>query len=360
LTDTGSIPGMISSAAVDVALYFLTFLIVGGILLSYHWQMALLCFTLIPVHIVILILFHRPVRKWSMLLRAEGESVSGDVVEHFSGIRLIRSLGTEEGEQKRLADRLDTLRNWSVRSSLLGKSSSMASNVIANFWSFFVLWYGGHQVISGQLTAGQLIAFLMLLLRMLAPVSGITYLLLGFQDTIVGIARVYEVLDTKPEILEAEHPVKLEHVEGKLEFRNIYFEYEPGQPVIRGVNFTIEPGRTVALVGRSGAGKTTLASLAARFYDPTEGEILLDDINLKNIRIKQLRKSVAVVLQEDFLFSGTIHENLTARERNIPDEKVLQAARTARVDEFAERPGYPAGSGKGLPWHGRCCVILKY
>lgn len=336
-SDTAAIPGAVSGMVVDFFLYLLTFIIVGAILLFYQTRLALFCFTLIPIHIATLIFFHKPVRRWSERLRRESESVSGDIIEQFGATRLIRSLGTEEVEHQRLASRLDTLRQWGVRSSLLGKSSTLAANTIANFWSFFVLWYGGHQVIQGAMTPGELVAFLMFLLRLLAPVSGITYLLLGFQDTIVGIRRVYEVLDASPDVIETKDALELKQVEGRIEFQNVSFEYDAGDEVLHRLSFEVKPGERVALVGRSGAGKTTVANLLARFYEPTHGQILIDGVDIRRIRLNCLRSMMGLVLQQDFLFSGTISDNIVCRMEGVSREEVLAAAQAAYVDEFARK-----------------------
>ncbi|MBE7558686.1 ABC transporter ATP-binding protein [bacterium] len=337
LSDTAAVPGAVTSAVVDFTLYLLTFAIVGGILVYYQPKLTLFCFLLIPVHIATLVAFHGPVRRWSMKLRRESESVSGDLIELFGATRLVRALGTEGKEHDRMADRLDLLRRWSVKSNLLVKSSNLGANTVANFWSFFVLWYGGRLVMAGDMKVGELMFFLMLLLRLLSPISGITYLFLGFQDTIVGIARVYEVLDMPEDTPECGEPVDLPVVEGRVEFRSVTFAYPSGQEVLHDLSFRIEPGETVALVGRSGAGKTTVANLLARFYDPQSGAVLLDGVDLRRLSRTCLRRSIGLVLQQDFIFSGTIYDNIVCRLPGVSREEVMAAARAARVDEFAER-----------------------
>ncbi len=337
LADTAAIPGAVTSAVVDFTLYLLTFGIVGAILFYYQPRLTLFCFLLIPVHIATLVAFHGPVRRWSMKLRRENESLSGDLIEQFGATRLIRALGTEAAEHERMARRFDVLRQWSVKSSLLGKSSNLAANTVANFWSFFVLWYGGRLVMGGDMKVGELMFFLMLLLRLLSPISGITYLFLGFQDTIVGIARVYEVLDMREDVPECGEPVDLATVEGRVEFRNVGFAYPTGEEVLHDLSFRMQPGETIALVGRSGAGKTTVANLLARFYDPQSGAVQLDGVDLRRLSRACLRRSIGLVMQQDFIFSGTIYDNIVCRHEDVSREAVLAAARAARVDEFAER-----------------------
>ena len=170
--------------------------------------------------------------------------------------------------------------------------------------------------------------------RLYGPASGLTNLVLGFQDNLVGLRRVYEIFDTAPHISDNKNLYLLQSVKKYIQFDNVSFSYGTYGMVLKNVNFSVKAGTTVALVGRSGAGKTTLVNLIARFYEPTSGSIFIDGYDISKIQLKSLRQQIGVVLQDPFLFSGTIKENITYGRQKATSEEVIKAAKAANIHEF--------------------------
>ncbi len=181
-----------------------------------------------------------------------------------------------------------------------------------------------------------LVAFLAYVTRFFQPIRTLTQFYNQLQAATAGAEKVFELLDEPVTLTEAAHPLTLSHVRGEVEFRDVTFSYGR-EPVLQDVSFHAAPGEMIAMVGHTGAGKTTVASLLARFYDPVEGEVLLDGVDLRELSFKTLRSSVALVLQDNFLFSGTIADNIRYSRETATDAEVIAAARVANADEFIER-----------------------
>jgi subfamily B ATP-binding cassette protein MsbA len=206
-----------------------------------------------------------------------------------------------------------------------------------------VLWFGSRMVITGQLTPGELIAFVLYTFVVSGGIGGMSELYGQFQQAIGATRRVFELLDTIPNIRDPESPLPLENVTGRVEFRDVHFAYEDERtlPVLRGVNINARSGEVIALVGPSGAGKSTLVSLIPRFYDVTSGAILVDGKNVGDVRLKDLRGAIGLVPQETTLFAGTIRENIAYGKLDGTDEEVVGAARAAHAHEFISE--FPQG-----------------
>jgi ABC-type multidrug transport system fused ATPase/permease subunit len=199
-----------------------------------------------------------------------------------------------------------------------------------------VIAYGGWLLLQGQTTLGVLVAFLAYITRFFQPVRTLTQFYNQMQAATAAAEKVFELLDEPVTIREAEHPVSLVHVQGDVEFRNVGFSYGR-EPVLEDVSFHARPGEMVALVGHTGAGKTTIASLLSRFYDPVDGAILLDGYDLRDISFQTLRSTIGLVLQDNFLFSGTIADNIRYARPRASDEEVVAAAKVANAHDFIQR-----------------------
>jgi subfamily B ATP-binding cassette protein MsbA len=198
-----------------------------------------------------------------------------------------------------------------------------------------VLWFGGREVLAGRLTPGGLISFLFYLTILTGPLQSLANIYGSFQRALGGAARVFEVLDTPPSIVDAPDAYELPPVRGRVEVRDLWFQYSPDRPdVLRGVSLVAEPGETVAIVGPSGAGKTTLASLLPRFYEASKGDILVDGHDIARVTTESLRNSMAIVPQEATLFGGTVRENIAYGREGATDDEIEHAAVAANAHEF--------------------------
>jgi len=276
--------------------------------------------------------------------RLQDELAGSTVVseEVLQNIRVVKSFAREDFEIERygrsvlnsVAAALRMLRIRSVFGAFIG---FLGFSAIA-----LILWFGGREVFAGRLSAGDLIAFLIYGLTVAASVGTLVGLYANFQESIGASQRVFELIDTAPQLLDSPTAVSLPPVQGKLSFRQVHFGYEDEQHVLRGVSFEVEPGEIVALVGPSGAGKSTIFNLIPRFYDPTQGSILMDGIDLRQIRQRNVREQIAIVPQETILFGGSVEENIRYGRLQATASEVADAAQAANAAGFiAELPeGY--------------------
>ena len=200
-----------------------------------------------------------------------------------------------------------------------------------------IIWYGGHLEASGFLTIGTLVAFIQYSERFFRPISDLSEQYTILQSAMAASERIFNLLDTQPATTSPEIPAAASVTHGAIEFRNVHFSYKTGEPVLQDISFKVAPGETVAVVGSTGAGKSTIISLLCRFYDIQEGEILLDNVNISDYDLQGLRRSIGVVLQDVFLFSGRVDENIRLRNETIMDEQIHRAAEIVHASEFIQK-----------------------
>jgi ATP-binding cassette subfamily B protein len=213
--------------------------------------------------------------------------------------------------------------------------------VLASIAMALVVWYGGARALMDQVTFGVLLAFIQYVRQFFNPIRGLSEKYNTLQSALASSERIFDVLDTPKEVQEADNPKPLKKVKGEIEFRNVWFRYnEGGELILRDVSFKASPGELLAVVGATGAGKTTIINLLMRYYDIEKGEILLDGVNIREISLKDLRSHFGLVLQDNALFSGTILENITLGNKNITRQQVIKAAREVEAHRFIEKlPG---------------------
>src|ERR1041385_5756112 len=227
-------------------------------------------------------------------------------------------------------------------------SCSACGGLAVSIGTAAVVWVASHQVLSGKLTIGDILIFLAYLGMLYQPMNTFSQSASVIQSATAQLRRVFEIIDAAPDIRDRPNATTLKSVRGEVEFRNVGFEYEAGRAVLSKLNLHAKPGHVIAIVGRTGAGKTTMASLLLRFYDPTSGQILLDGTDLRNLRLAWLRQQVSVVLQDPILFSTTIAENIGFGLPGATQQQIEQAARRAQADEFIRKipEGYNAMLGE--------------
>ncbi len=258
------------------------------------------------------------------------------VTESLGGVRVVKGYHAEEREEKVFSGGVQRLLENVLKTLTATSLMSLSASVLMGLVSAMVFLLGGRQVISGGLTPGTFVSYTIFLGLLVAPVVQIVAYGTQVTEALAGLERTREILNEKPEDETPDRDTVIERIQGRVLFEHVDFAYEPGKPVLYDVNFQAEPGTVTALVGPSGAGKSTIIGLIAAFYTPTSGRVLVDGIDLAKVKLESYRTQLGVVLQETFLFDGTIRENVAFARPEAGEGEILAACRIARVDEFAE------------------------
>ncbi len=350
LYDVDYFQGFVTQVAQGFLLNLMLVLGIGGMLFFMNWKLALLVLLPIPFVVVGTTFFWRHIypryyRVW------DSQSKTAQLLSGLlSGIRLVKSFGQEQREQQRFSGAAAYLQE--SRRSL--ETSVATFNPIMGFvfgLGGLIIWYaGGRQVLETHISLGTLMAFFGYMGMFYGPISALSM----FSNWVTGFLsagqRVFEVLDATVVVTEHDNPVRVPSMKGGIEFRNVTFGYDPYTPVLKNVSFTIEPGQFVGVVGKSGSGKTTLVNMLCRFYDPQEGQILVDGVDVREMSQADLHRHVALVLQEPFLFRASIADNIAYGRPDASPQAIMDAARAANAHDFIARR--PAAYDTKLGEHG--------
>jgi len=280
----------------------------------------------------------RPIFRERSKINAE---VSGRLTESLSGVRVVKGYHAESREHDVFTKGVHRLLDNVLRSLTTMSMMSLSTSVLGGVVGALIMLVGAREVLAGKITVGQFMSYTLFLGFMIAPVFQVVGIGTQLTEAVAGLERTREVLDERPEDEDPRRMVTLPDIEGELAFDNVSFSYDPGKPVLQQVSFCSEPGTVTALVGSSGSGKSTIIGLVAAFHVPLEGRVLVDGVDLATVRLDSYRTRLGVVLQESFLFDGTIRENVAFSRPRASEEEILAACRIARVDEFADR--FPEG-----------------
>ena len=318
-------------------------------MLLLDWRLALVCFTIIPVMLLVNVYFARRARRAFRTTRETVGDVTAGLQEEITGVREAQAFNRTEANIARFRERNAANRTANVQAVAITSAFAPAIDVLSTLATAVVIGYGGYLVVTGTLSVGLLAAFLIYVQQFFRPIQLASQVYTQAQAALAGGERIYNILDEDPEPPDPPGMPSLGTIEGRIEFEGVTFGYEPGRPVIHDVSFEIEPGQTVALVGPTGAGKTTIANLVPRFYDATGGSVRVDGRDVREVKRESLREGIATVLQEPFLFSGTVAENIGYGRQDAMREEVEAAARVASAHDFvSELPdGYDTVLGGG-------------
>ncbi len=334
-SDTEQMKGFVHQMTTGFLAQLVMVVAVGATLFSLNWKLA--CITLVPAPLVVIsaIFFWKRIYPRYYRVWDANSKLHGVLNTILTGIRVVKAFGQEKAEDRRF-DRSSSY----VRDSFRGVEYTVtrfnpAIGLIFQLGGILVWFVGGRWVIEHHLTLGTLMAFLGYLWMFYEPLGHLTQLTNWLTQFLTASQRTFEILDTQPQILETKTPRRLpERAGGAIRFENVTFGYNRHEPVIRNVSFEVRPGEHVGIVGKSGSGKTTLVNLLARFYEIDEGRILIDDVDIRDLELDELRRCIGVVLQEPFLFRGTIYENLVYGRSDATAEQVLAAAKAANAHNF--------------------------
>jgi ABC-type multidrug transport system fused ATPase/permease subunit len=310
--------------------------------------LALVTFLTFPVLLAGSLAFRIASSGAYRLTREKIAQVTAYLQETLSGVRVVRAFGQERRHRSRFAELNDEYREANMRTVYLNAAYFPSVELLTAVGTAVILLYGGNQVLDGDATIGVLASFVFYLQTFFDPIQSLSQLYMTYQAGVAALDQIFGLLDEEPEIVDRPDAIELPRVRGEIEFENATFAYGDGQPALQDLSLHVPPGQTVALVGATGAGKSTLAKLVARFYDPDAGRVLIDGNDLRDVTERSLRSQLGIVPQEGFLFSGTIRDNIAFGRPDAGDEEVLAAARAVGAHEFIDRlpDGYDTEVGE--------------
>ncbi|MGE2688485.1 ABC transporter ATP-binding protein [Mycolicibacterium pulveris] len=348
--DVEAIQDMLETGFDSLVTAVLTLFGTAILLVALDWRLGLMCLGAFPVLVGLVWWFREESAKTYRKVRESAALVIVQFVETMTGIKAVQAYRREPRNQQIFEDVADRYKDDNEKTFRLLAIFMPGVKLVGNITTGVVLLYGGYRVLGDQMTIGTLTAFLLYLRMFFEPMQEISQFFNTFQSAASALEKLAGVLAQRPGIKDPEHPVAMEHVRGEITFDDVRFEYVPGHPVLPGLTLEVPAGQTVALVGTTGAGKTTIAKLIARFYDPTSGSITLDGVDLRDVSQSQLRRHVVMVTQENFMFDGTIADNIRFGRPDASDADVAAAAAAVGADGFID--SLPDGYGTDVAKRG--------
>lgn len=334
-SDIPVMQGLYSSTLSTSISEIIRFFVVLAVMITINPTLTLLAVPSIPLFAVIIALAGTMIKKASAEVQEKRAFFTATLQEQLSGLRTSAAFNLQERESSRFRSSMAELMHSNIKLTVKGFVFN-AGSLLASSTLILVIWLGGNQVIRGQMEVGVLVAFISYFGMLFGPVGSIAGIASQILKAMGAAERVFAIIDTKPSVEESDGALELLCPRGSIEFRNVVFQYSSGAPVIDGLSDTIHPGETVAVTGESGAGKSTIVSLLLRFYDPDQGQILIDGMNIKNVTLESLRRSIGVVFQSPFLYHCSVADNIRIGKTQSSMEEVEAAARAAHAHEFIQ------------------------
>ncbi|MFX1588656.1 MAG: ABC transporter ATP-binding protein [Promethearchaeota archaeon] len=297
-------------------------------------QLTLVAFLILPFFGGIAGILFARAKKYFKELRERVANVTSRLNESITGMRIIKSFAVEDPNYREFNETTELERITTMKAAKLQAFIPVIVILVITFGISILFFTSGHLIREGILSQGTLVAFIFYIFMFFEPLFSIIGFFTLLQNSIAAGSRIIRLLDEEPSVREIEDAIKLTKVKGKIEYKKVNFSYEKGILILKDINITIKEKERLALVGYTGAGKSTFIKLLSRFYDPTEGEIEIDGINLKEIHLKNLRRNMGIVLQENFLFSGTVKENIRYGKLDATDEEIIEAAKKVSAHDF--------------------------
>ena len=351
VNDTQVINQVFGGGVVRLASMSLSLIGIVVSMLGLNWRLALASFAVLPVMVLTTTVFARRARAAFRRTRQTIGEVSAELQENIAAVREVQAFAREDENVDEFEAINAANRDANVQAESILSAFSPALDVLSTIAMAIVAGYGGYLALAYDpplVSVGVIVSFLLYVRRFYEPIRGIASLYAQVQAAVAGAERIFELLDIQPDITDAPAAVRLPPVQGRVEFDHVTFSYQDEEPVLQDVSLVAEPGQTVALVGPTGVGKTTLVSLLTRFYDVDDGAIRIDGHDVRQVNRESLRRQMGIVLQDTFLFSGTVMDNIRYGRLEASDEEVIAAAQLANADQFIERlpEGYQAQLGE--------------
>lgn len=304
---------------------------------SMSWELSLVAISVLPLLFYATFLFKAKVRVSFLNVRDQISRLNSFVQEHINGMSIVQLFNKEERERKKFRSINAAHRDAYIDTIFYFAIFWPTVEIIASLAMALVIWYGGGRALMGEVTFGILVAFVQYVRDFFRPIRGLSEKFNTLQSALASSERVFNVLDTENKITDPENPATISKPQGEIEFKKVWFGYNEEETVLKDVSFHANPGETIAIVGATGAGKSTIINLLMRFYDIDKGAITLDGEDIRNLKLGDLRQNFALVLQDNALFSGTIMENITLGNPNISEEEVIRTTKRVGADKFINK-----------------------
>lgn len=334
--DVTIVQSSITAAFLNLIREPLTIIVFLFIAVSISWQLTLMALVVLPFTMLIIWWVGLKLRKQSGRIQSKMADITSILQETISGVKIVKAFGMEEYENRKFLRETRNYFKLILRIVRVRNLSSPLTEFLSVIIGVFIIYYGGVLVLQeNTLKASEFLGFLFAIFQLMPPIKELSSVNNRIQESSAAGDRIFEILDTKPKISDSENSILLDKFKKSIVFKNVNFVYEDSvEPVLNDISFSVNKGEIIALVGPSGGGKSTLVDLIPRFYDPTSGEIIIDDINVKDIKIQSLRKLMGIVTQETFLFNEAVKNNIAYGLDNYPIEKIIEAAKAANAHNF--------------------------
>ncbi|HEX8237784.1 MAG TPA: ABC transporter ATP-binding protein [Abditibacteriaceae bacterium] len=334
MSDIALAQNFVGSAMTAIWMDLVTCIFYLCLLFSMDRPLAWASLAVFPFYLGAMKTYGRAAKRTTKEVQEALEEFSGDIQERVAGIQVVKSFAAERRESKSFFHGARGLYDLTMRSVKVSALSQSLTQWLTQMATLMILWYGGYRVLNGQTTPGTVPAFILLLRELYMPMNRISEMNTVLQNSLAAIDRVFEVFDIQPDVQEKTNAQRLPRLKGRITFEKMSFGYEAERPVLRDITLDVRPGEVVALVGSSGAGKSTLVQMIPRFYDPQDGRVLVDDIDVRDVKLRSLRSQIGVVAQETLLFSGTVRDNLMYGRPDACQDEMIAAAQAAYAHDF--------------------------
>jgi subfamily B ATP-binding cassette protein MsbA len=337
--DIDSIQSFITSGLLNLLVNVITLLGMIGVMLYLNWKFTLIALSVAPVLFFIVFTYTRRIKKAAREVRKKEGEITSVVEEVLSSIRVVKAFAREDYEVRRLEEQSLEGVEIALRARSLKAKLTPIVGIIVAVGTGLVLWFGARLVMNGGLSAGSLVVFILYLGKMYKPMQELSKMTDTYSKAAVGYERIQEILQTEREVKDVRGAIRAPRFKGKIEFEHVAFAYDPNSPILKDVSFKIEPGQVAALVGPTGAGKTSIISLIARFYDPVSGAVKIDGKDIRRYKQRSLRQQISFVLQETMLFHAPVWQNIAYGKPEATREEIIKAAELANASEFIDKLG---------------------
>ena len=336
ISDTLKIQQSISTVFLSMIREPLTIIVFLGMAFSISVKLTLFSFIILPFSLLVIVFIGRILRKQSAALQAKMADITSVIHETVSGVKIVKAFGMEKFEESRFKKQTQKYFDIMLKMTRVRNISSPVSEFISVTVGAGIIYYGGKLVlVDHTLAASEFLGFLFAILQIMHPIKELSGVNNKIQESSAAADRIFQIIDIEPEIKDAPDAVEKKSFDKDIVFDNVYFKYDDAEDwILRNINFEVKKGEIIALVGSSGGGKTTLVDLVPRFFDVTKGAILLDGIDIRKIKIRDLRSLVGVVTQETILFNTTIRNNIAYGNPDVNEDKIIEAAKAANAYDF--------------------------